>query len=376
MKINQDILRRYTEGKCLAEEQRLVEAWFDQYEREGAFSDEELDAAIANLDNRMLPQAKVRSLWKWSAAVAAVALICITFYFVSKNDIGNFPEYTSLADIKAPVSSNAFLVLEDNASYSLDDIKLGDTVHWQGYDLTRSIAGVLQYVRLPNVGQGVHHKLRTINGGFAAVQLVDGSTVWMNAASELEYPIVFASEREVSLKGEGYFEVHTELLNGQKKPFFVRGGEQTISVLGTKFNANFTDRKQTVLFEGSIRMVNQGSVFGEVLTEDVHHTVLMHPGQLYEAGKLSDISDMGRYLDWKAGYFDLRRLNIYDLAEELTKWYNVEIRVEEGLSKDRLFGRMDKRQDLQQVLQLVEKVMPITYKLKDNTLVISGSKAG
>ena len=375
MKINQDILSRYAEGKCSTEEQRLVEAWFDQYEREDAFLDEELETAIANLDERVLPQAKVRSLWKWSAAVAAVALVCFTFYFVGKKDSGNFPKFTSLADIKAPVSSNAFLVLEDDASYPLDDIKVGDTVHLLGYDLTRSATGALQYVGIPNSDRQVYHKLRTNNGGFAAVELADGSKVWINAASELAYPIAFSSMREVNLKGEGYFEVNKVLEAGVKKPFLVRGSEQTIEVLGTKFNANFTDGHETALLEGAVRLANQGSVFGETLSDDVV-SVLMKPGQVYTNEQLLEVDDIDRYMDWKAGYFDLRRLNIYDLAAELTKWYNVKIEVEEGLSKDVLFGRIDKQQDLQQVLKLVEKVIPITYELKNNTLVISGSKAG
>lgn len=48
----------------------------------------------------------------------------------------------------------------------------------------------------------------TPRGGEYAVVLADGTKVWLNAESELHYPVHFPEhEREVHLKGEAYFSV-------------------------------------------------------------------------------------------------------------------------------------------------------------------------
>jgi transmembrane sensor len=55
------------------------------------------------------------------------------------------------------------------------------------------------------------------------VILSDGTKVWINSDSELEFPNRFGEDiREVKLKGEAYFEVTSD----SRKPFYVLAGEQ------------------------------------------------------------------------------------------------------------------------------------------------------
>ena len=63
--------------------------------------------------------------------------------------------------------------------------------------------------------------------------LSDGTKVYLNAASELKYPVQFDSKkRQVHLSGEAYFEVAKD----ECRPFFVQAGDVRIRVLGTSFN--------------------------------------------------------------------------------------------------------------------------------------------
>ena len=51
-------------------------------------------------------------------------------------------------------------------------------------------------------------------GGEYEVRLPDGSYVWMNADSEIRFPVVFTGQtRQVSLKGEAYFKIACILLS-------------------------------------------------------------------------------------------------------------------------------------------------------------------
>lgn len=83
-----------------------------------------------------------------------------------------------------------------------------------------------------------------------AIVLEDGTSVKINSASILKFPLVFAGDkREVELEGEAFFEVTK---NG--KPFVVKTQEMDIKVLGTKFNVNTYpgNLAQTSLVEGSV----------------------------------------------------------------------------------------------------------------------------
>ena len=67
------------------------------------------------------------------------------------------------------------------------------------------------------------------------VILSDGTKVWINSDSELEFPNRFGEDiREVKLKGEAYFEVTSD----SRKPFYVLAGETKVHVLGTAFNVS------------------------------------------------------------------------------------------------------------------------------------------
>jgi len=63
--------------------------------------------------------------------------------------------------------------------------------------------------------------------------LPDGSKGWLNGGSYLEFPAEFRGKtREVTLKGEAYFEVKENL----KRPFIVSGADFEVLVHGTTFN--------------------------------------------------------------------------------------------------------------------------------------------
>ncbi len=71
-------------------------------------------------------------------------------------------------------------------------------------------------------------------GKRTTLTLSDGTKVWINSGSELDFPSQFGSDkREIKVKGEIYIEVAE---NKSSPPFFVRTSEFDVKVHGTKFN--------------------------------------------------------------------------------------------------------------------------------------------
>lgn len=95
----------------------------------------------------------------------------------------------------------------------------------------------------------------TLKGQMANITLPDGSRVWLNSNTRIEYPQNFADKRrDVEIDGEAYFEV----THDAKKPFVVHTSEkEQIEVLGTRFYVEAysgTKEFETALIEGSVRV--------------------------------------------------------------------------------------------------------------------------
>lgn len=99
------------------------------------------------------------------------------------------------------------------------------------------------------------NEISTRNGSRSSkIQLPDGSTVWLNAGSKLEYDKSFGNIlREVTLIGEAYFDV----VKNPAKPFIVNTNTAKVKVLGTAFNVRSypEDNKiETSLIRGSVEV--------------------------------------------------------------------------------------------------------------------------
>lgn len=75
--------------------------------------------------------------------------------------------------------------------------------------------------------------LQTVTAELKEVTLKDGTKIWLNQESRLEYPNQFAkNERLVKLVGEAYFEVAKK----EDQPFIIETMNAHVEVLGTSFN--------------------------------------------------------------------------------------------------------------------------------------------
>lgn len=107
----------------------------------------------------------------------------------------------------------------------------------------------------PSTGNELANEISTRYGSKTRVRLPDGSQVWLNAGSKLNYTKDFGREiREVQLIGEGYFDV----VRNPQKPFVIHTSSVDVKVLGTQFNVkSYPGDKttETSLVHGSVEVV-------------------------------------------------------------------------------------------------------------------------
>lgn len=149
--------------------------------------------------------------------------------------------------------------------------------------------------------------------------LSDGTNVWLNSGTKMRYPASFTKgKREVTLDGEGYFEVAKDT----RRPFVVQTGKYDIQVLGTKFNVEAYDDDPSfsaALMEGSIQISDK---------TEPSNIILLKPEQKanYINGQLvvEKIQNYDLYR-WRDGLLCFEHIAFNDLMKEFEKTYDIRI---------------------------------------------------
>ncbi len=190
-------------------------------------------------------------------------------------------------------------------------------------------------------------------------ELADGTVVWLNQGSKLIYPHHFyGSTRSVQLDGEAYFEVATN----KEIPFVVYSGNLAVKAVGTAFNVkSFSEdvKFETSLESGRVIILNgPRDNAGEVCE--------MKPGERFVFDENTNKytlkqEDLTAYVSWKEGKLVFRENPMNEVVERLSRWYNVEIELEDPGLEYLTFTATFVDEPLEQVLEMMESIAPITY---------------
>ena len=109
------------------------------------------------------------------------------------------------------------------------------------------------------------------NGSKTKLTLQDGTKVWLNAGSKIQYDSDFGKKnRLLKLSGEAYLEVAKD----ENCPFIVDAGEIKVKVLGTCFNVRaYKDNEEikVALLRGSVEMETNNGDMLRLVPKDIAH---------------------------------------------------------------------------------------------------------
>ena len=209
-----------------------------------------------------------------------------------------------------------------------------------------------------------------VKGQKSTVTLLDGTTVRLNAESELLYPKEFTGNiREVVLKGEAFFNVTED----SERPFIVRTGDLATTVLGTSFNIRAYENEDITV------TVATGKVQVATSSTAQASTALLTPRQQATYDPATGAIEkkevvLDKYLAWKDGIllFDCEPFG--EVVDMLERWYGVSITLEnEGIRQCIVRGR-HKDESLVNVLKTIGFALKIEYELTSEGVVIRGGR--
>ena len=161
------------------------------------------------------------------------------------------------------------------------------------------------------------------NNDLKEIVLADGSVVTLNYGSSLSYPDKFEGRyREVTLDGEGFFEVQPN----PDKPFIIHAGKADIQVLGTSFNVNAYPQNgevAVVVRTGRVQVSSSevADTGGKVVLIPGEKGVLGMNDQVVQKSQNTDVN----FLSWKTHSFTFNKTSLKDVIQQLDKVYRVQI---------------------------------------------------
>lgn len=192
------------------------------------------------------------------------------------------------------------------------------------------------------------------------VTLPDGSRVIANSRTQLSYPTVFRGHtRDVSIKGEGYFEV----VHNAQRPFIIHTDHFNVKVLGTKFSVdNYDNRSAGVtLLEGLV----------EVETRN-NDRVRIHPNERLNISGEQFVSreqvSPTNYFAHLQGILNLNGNELGDVASRLTNYFGQKIVVDRSLQHQRLYGKLIIRDSISTVLSNLATIADARMQINDNQI--------
>ena len=300
------------------------------------------------------------------ARVAAVALpfVIALVLYVGLNREEEQMVRPSLASNILPGTSKAVLTLANGQMIPLGKEATDSTIITDGTQISASGSGVT-YASGVESESVVYNKLEIPRGGEFCLTLSDGTRVWLNSETSIQYPVAFgAKERRVFVQGEAYFEVAKDA----KKPFTVQFMSSSVTVLGTSFNIRAypeEKRSQTTLAEGSVRIYSPGS------------SMLLKPGEQAEVSALSGEMvkqevEVKNFTSWKDGRFVFEQQPLEAIMRTLERWYDIRVIFkDEGAKRISLSGNMKRYGDFSQVMKMLQMTGDVRFELHGNDVYIT-----
>ena len=301
-------------------------------------------------------------LWGSVAAAACICAVAVTVLW-ELSGARAVPEamplagqQTETAKVKLILHSGEQIALEQKKEQRIES---GDAV-------IKNEHGQLIYESKNSPAtEELFNKVVTAIGGEYALILSDGTRVWLNADSELEYPVEFVKkERIVKLSGEAYFEVAPN----PEQPFIVEAGGIQTRVLGTAFNfsAYRGENASTItLLTGKVAVSAPG-----------HAERVLLPGQQlkYDAENRKTVIkevDAEDFVVWKDGLFLFNDCGLEEIIPRLSRWYGVTFHYDREKFGDLKFYIKTRRyEDIGTILNLLKLTENVTYSIEGNEVTL------
>ncbi len=323
---------------------------------------EKKQEAILHLEQSLFAFKRKRNFRRFVYAAACAAILVFSTLYIQRemNPFGKKMDASKNYIVGSKLESENILFITGNETVSFQanvEIEIRE-------DKIAQIKSEQKENREISIEQYTPNKLIIPYGKRSRVTLSDGTQVWLNSGSSLEFPSTFTgNSREIYLSGEMYIEVAPN----NHKPFYVHTSEYDIKVYGTRFNVSSYSGSSSsvVLVEGSIGLQSNGKQ--ELLLSPEEQAVYAGNGD-FQTQKV----DVTPFISWKDGYLTFEDTPVIEALRQIERYYNLSFNYDDTISFQGLTctGKIILSENLDNVMIALTLISGTKYKKEDKLIYI------
>ena len=304
--------------------------------------------------------------WIWWCGIAAsIAVFVVMVVWLNRTPEREADRTLAESGVISPGHSLAIVTLTNGQELALE--KNICKVEESDGTILHSDAGKLVYTAI-NKNDGaelMYNKVTIPRGGEYRLELSDGTKVWLNAETELRFPVNFSGDtREVYLKGEAYFEVKKD----RERAFFVHTSMGVVKVLGTSFNVrDYPDEQEvvTTLESGKVTYISGNS------KEEVTLFPRYQVSERKDTPMLLREVDPLQYSGWREGKYVFEDIALEDIMRTLARWYDIEVvYADPGVKSLHFTGDLERYENINVFLNFIETGGDVRFKTEGKVILI------
>lgn len=304
---------------------------------------------------------KIRRFIYAAAACAAIFILSIIFLQPNRDHFVNDIASTGYI-IGNELESEDILLITNNQTASFTE----------NIDIEINNNGVAQIKNEDSGHKDIAIDERALNkliipyGKRSALTLSDGSKVWLNSGTILEFPAKFSdTSREIYLLSG---EIYVEAAPDKQKSFYVHTSDFNVKVYGTKFNiSSYANSPHSViLVEGSVSLQHSNS--NEIYLSP-HEQAVFSGNGTFQMQKV----DVNQYISWKNGYLLFDDTPMTDVLRQIERYYNLSFDYDKNITLRNLTctGKIILSEDLDNVMGTIALLTNTGYKKENNRIYIT-----
>ena len=324
------IIGELRSGKYLQNEKRKQELWQQVVQKQS--------------------RKKIFLYFRYAASLLLLIGIGSAVFYISKQD-----QAEKIIVANESQTKDAILILADGKSVSINSKQSKIQYSEDGSGImVNDTSDIAQKVS----GEGFN-QLIVPYGKRSFITLSEGTKVWLNSGSKLIFPPAFKGKtREVILEGEAFFDV----THNPNQPFYVRTDAFKMKVYGTKFNVQAYQQDKgysIVLVEGKVSMnANTDSPLKETFLAPNQKATIIKGDKIFD---ISVVENMEVYTAWIDGYLTFINEDVSDLLVRVSRYYNVPIETKLSGDIEKIYGKLDMKDDLERVLDGIAFISKTKY---------------
>jgi transmembrane sensor len=376
-----ELAERFLAGTATEKEKELLHEWYDTADKEEielVFTREPETAEavgkrlfsglqlVMQEERQETRHRRIVFTRRWIAAASVIFVVVFAgkYFWDADRSSKTAPGVVQVTKPRTdlpPGTNKATLLLGDGSVIDLAEAKNGTIKHAAGALIEKKDSQLIYGFGAPEAAE--MNTIQTPRGGQYEVVLADGTKVWLNSASSMSYPTTFTgNNRQVTLKGEAYFEVAED----KARPFKVSVGDVQVDVLGTHFDVMAYDDEDainTTLLAGAIRVTTKGSA-SRVLAAGQQASVDRSSGSL-----IVKEADTEGAVAWKNGLFDFAGVSTESVMRQLARWYDVQVQYE-GKADKHFRGTIPRSSNVSEVFKMLELTGEVHFSIDGKKITV------